>query len=228
MVTVGADVKYKPQKGELIVGVDEVGRGCWAGPLVVGAVLIEDGIVEGVIDSKRMTRAKRDELAPRIMQEALAWGLGWVTAEEIDELGLQMATKLGIKKALEKIQIPYDTIIIDGSVNFLPNNKKTIAKISADNYLYSVSAASIIAKVARDDYMTELAAQHPEYGFDKHVGYGTESHIKVANEIGIVAGLHRIKNVAPVRAIYERFEAEKVNQLNTEVDLSVSEEATAA
>jgi ribonuclease HII len=207
MVTVGADVKYKPKKGEIIVGVDEVGRGCWAGPLVVGAVVIEAGIVDGVIDSKRMTREKREELAPQIKEAAQAWGLGWVSPEKIDEVGLSAATKLGMEKALAEISIEYDTIIIDGSVNFLSANQKAIAKISADNYVYSVSAASILAKVARDNYMIELAEQYPEYDFENNVGYPAPLHKSAANEVGVVAGLHRINNVDPVKVIYERFQA---------------------
>jgi ribonuclease HII len=207
MVTVGADVKYKPKKGEIIVGVDEVGRGCWAGPLVVGAVVIETGIVDGVIDSKRMTREKREELAPQIQRAAQAWGLGWVSPEKIDAAGLSAATKLGIEEALAEINIEYDTIIIDGSVNFLSANPKAVAKISADNYVYSVSAASILAKVARDNYMIELAEQYPEYDFENNVGYPAPLHKRAANEIGVVAGLHRINNVDPVKVIYERFQA---------------------
>jgi ribonuclease HII len=211
---------YRPKPGEVIIGIDEVGRGCWAGPLVVGAVAIQQGILGGVIDSKRMTREKRAELAPQIKKLALGWGLGVVSAETIDRVGLQEATSIGIKEAMKQCLIPYDTIVIDGWVNFLPDNKKATARIAADNYLYSVSAASIVAKDARDNYMVELAKNYPDYGFESHVGYGTPSHIKSIEEHGVVPGLHRINNVERVRMIYEQAmvstEAEKAAIIATE------------
>jgi ribonuclease HII len=196
--------KYEVTDGELIVGVDEAGRGSWAGPLVVGAVLIEKGAVDGVIDSKLMSPEKREELAPKIQQTATAWGLGWVAPEVIDEIGMQEATALAIGEALEEINAKYDKIIIDGCVDFLPASPNAFPKVGADGYIYQVSAAGIIAKVARDAFMSGLAPLYPKYNLEKNVGYGTPAHIAAINEYGVIPGLHRVKNVRPVREIYEQ------------------------
>lgn len=161
-----------------ILGIDEVGRGCLAGPLVVGAVILDDShYIEGLRDSKQVARPMRERLAEQIELHAKAYSLGWVSAKEIDKIGLTKAMTLAIEKALEHIDAPYDQIIIDGSVNYLPFNPKSKAVIKADQNIRPVSAASIIAKVARDNYMIRMAETYPEYGFDSHVGYGTKDHI---------------------------------------------------
>ena len=175
----------------MILGIDEVGRGPWAGPLVIGAVVLGDPADEkwqDLTDSKKLTAKKREKLAPLILENAVATGLGWVFAEELDKIGLSDALKLACLRAVE--QIPRDKfteIIIDGTVNFLKgttleNLVTTLPK--ADLKIKEVSAASIIAKVARDDYMKKLAEKYPEYGFEKHVGYGTAVHKKALEEFG--------------------------------------------
>src|SRR5215203_738964 len=103
----------------MIVGIDEVGRGPWAGPLVIGAVVLGDATIEGLTDSKKLTKSKREELSRDIISQAAAYGLGWVEASEIDEIGLSAALTLATKRALEQITVPYHEIIIDGTVNFL-------------------------------------------------------------------------------------------------------------
>lgn len=184
------------------LGIDEVGRGPWAGPLVVGAVLLGDAAIEGLTDSKKLSKTKRELLAAQIIEQAAAYGIGWVEPVEIDELGLSEALRLATKRAVEQITVPYHEIIIDGTVNFLADTGKgpyvtTLKK--ADLLIASVSAASIIAKVARDDYMTEQSEYYPEYGFEDHVGYGTAKHRKAIEEHGVTP-LHR-RSFAPIAAI---------------------------
>lgn len=189
----------------LTVGIDEVGRGPWAGPLVVGAVILGDAAIDGLTDSKKLSKAKREMLAALITEQAVAYGIGWVEPTEIDEIGLSESLKLATRRALEHITVPYHEIIIDGTVNFLADTGKgpyvtTMKK--ADLLISSVSAASIIAKVARDDFMAEQAERYPEYGFDDHVGYGTAKH-RLAIEVHGVTPLHR-RSFAPIAAIIGR------------------------
>lgn len=184
-------------KNKLIVGVDEVGRGCWAGPLVAGAVILKDPI-NGLTDSKVLTSSQRKKLSILIKEHALACQTGWVSPQEVDDLGLTAATTLAIERAIEGIDL-YDHIIIDGVLNFLINNDKVITLIKADAVVPAVSAASILAKVARDDFMVEQHFEYPEYGFDRHVGYGTALHKKAIIEHGITL-LHR-KTFKPIKEI---------------------------
>lgn len=184
----------------MILGIDEVGRGPWAGPLVVGAVVLPDSAtIEGLTDSKKLTAKKRAVLDTEIKSIALGWGLGWVDAQEIDEVGLSAALRLATVQAVESIKTPYHEIIIDGTINFLSETIKgkfvtTLPK--ADLLVPAVSAASIIAKVARDTYMEEQDVQYPQYGFGSHVGYGTAKHAAALNEFGVTP-LHRT-SFAPI------------------------------
>lgn len=186
----------------MIVGIDEVGRGPWAGPLVVGAVVLGQSVIEGLTDSKKLSKARRESLSREIIESADGYGLGWVDASELDEIGLSESLVLATKRALEQITAPYHEIIIDGTVNFLKDTRKgqyvtTMKK--ADLLIGAVSAASIIAKVARDDYMEDLATYYPEYGFDSHVGYGTAKHRAAIARFGIIDE-HR-KSFAPIARI---------------------------
>lgn len=178
----------------MILGIDEVGRGPWAGPLVIGAVVLGDAPIEGLTDSKKLTKKRRDELDVIIREQANAYGLGWVSAPEIDEIGLSAALILATKRAVEQITVPYHEIIIDGTINFLKDTSKgqyvtTLKK--ADLLIPSVSAASIIAKVARDNYMVEQGLIYPDYKFDTHVGYGTAVHRTAIEQHGVTP-LHRL------------------------------------
>lgn len=186
----------------MIVGIDEVGRGPWAGPLVIGAVALGDAIIEGLADSKQLTKKRREEVYGEILAKSAAWGIGWVDANEIDEIGLSASLTLATKRALEAIHVPYHQIIIDGTINFLKGTKKgeyvtTMKK--ADDLIASVSAASIIAKVARDDYMDEQSKRFPQFGFESNVGYGTAKHQKALLQHGVTP-LHR-RSFAPVAAV---------------------------
>lgn len=176
----------------MIVGIDEVGRGCWAGPLVAGAVALDETIL-GLRDSKVLSKQQRIKLSKEIYTQAAAVGVGWVTAHEVDALGLTEAVRLAMQRAIDQIVLTmYDEVIIDGSYNFLPNVPGTHAIVKADGSVPAVSAASIIAKVARDSWMCEQAVmEFPQYGFEKHVGYGTKLHRDMLKQYGVCA-LHRL------------------------------------
>ncbi|MCA9328084.1 ribonuclease HII, partial [Candidatus Saccharibacteria bacterium] len=142
-----------------IVGIDEVGRGCWAGPLVAAAVVLASPI-EGLRDSKKLSKKRREALAALIHEQAEAIGIGWVAASEVDELGLTKAVQLAMLRAIKRIETGYDEVIIDGNTNFFKNVvglKTDIVRtiVRADDTVPAVSAASIVAKVARDTHMTE-------------------------------------------------------------------------
>jgi ribonuclease HII len=194
--------------GMIIVGVDEVGRGCWAGPLVAGAVILpvnyhsEDGPLK-LRDSKKMSKRQREIAAEWIHEHALAVGLGWVWPKELDMSGITNAVMMAMERALQKIKIDYDELIIDGNFNFFPENAKARAVIKADDTVAAASAASIIAKVARDTYMRDIAQNFPVYGFEKHVGYGTALHVAALQQFGICE-LHRT-SYKPIKKIMEQF-----------------------
>ena len=180
------------------LGIDEVGRGCWAGPLVVGAVVLAQPI-EGLKDSKKLSKKRREELSAIVLDRAAATGLGWVTAEEIDSSGLTRSTGLAAERALAQINIDFDEIIIDGNTNFLPKDPRVKTIIKADDSVAAVSAASIIAKVARDAYMVQAALLYPDYGFEEHVGYGTARHIVALQKHG-TCQLHR-RSYKPIQSL---------------------------
>lgn len=168
----------------ITLGIDEVGRGPLAGPVVVAAVILGCEVPDGLDDSKKLSPKKRACLATEIKKTATAIGIGWVSASNIDQFGISKALKLATTKAVAQIKAPHDQIIIDGQINFLPDNPKVVTMIKADGRIKPVSAASIVAKVARDEYMKRLAAIFPEYGFDKHSGYGTATHLAAIKKHG--------------------------------------------
>lgn len=174
----------------MIVGIDEVGRGAWAGPLVVGAVLLGGSHIEGLTDSKLLSKKKRELLDIEIRQNALAIGIGWVSAGHIDRIGLSEALKLASRRALAQIRHEYHEIIIDGTIALIDDPRVTLMK-KADLLIPSVSAASIVAKVARDNYMTHLDSVFPGYSFKSHVGYGTAIHRGSIDRNGVTP-LHRL------------------------------------
>lgn len=187
----------------MILGIDEVGRGCWAGPLVVGAVVLGDTKIDGLTDSKALSKKRREELDAEIRASGAGIGLGWVSAEEIDEIGLGEALRVATKRAVKEVQasgVAFHEIIIDGTVNFLsdtPLSGYVSVLKKADLLISSVSAASIVAKVARDAYMTEQALEYPEFGFEQHVGYGTAAHRRAIDDSGVTP-LHRL-SFAPLQ-----------------------------
>ncbi len=158
-----------------MIGIDEVGRGSWAGPLVVCAARLR-GTIDGLADSKALSAKKRLELLPIIMDNA-DLGFGWISADEIDDIGLSAALKQATAIAMLEIGVhTQEEIIIDGNVSFVPSYKPVRLVPKADTKIPAVSAASIAAKVVRDARMNDLAQHYPEYGFMSHVGYGTQQH----------------------------------------------------
>jgi ribonuclease HII len=180
-----------------LLGVDEVGRGCWAGPLVAGAALLVQD-VPGLKDSKKLTKKRRDILTAAIYESGAHIGLGWVWPAEIDSLGLTESVRLAMTRAIEQIEGEYEEIIIDGSYNFLSHLQHTAAIVKADDLIPAVSAASIVAKVARDTYMEQLEEKYHPWQFHKHVGYGTTLHSSVLKEFG-VSDIHR-RSYKPIKA----------------------------
>jgi len=166
----------------LLVGIDEVGRGAWAGPLVVGAVSLGKR-PRGLADSKQLAKAKRAELAEKILASATFVGIGWADNEEIDAFGLSTAINLAIRRAIRRLDFEAE-IIIDGNVNYLFDRPGSKCIVKADEKLAEVMAASIIAKVARDNFMLSQAGEFPDFGFDSNVGYGTRLHSEALKRHG--------------------------------------------
>ena len=191
----------------MILGIDEVGRGPWAGPLVVGAVILGGAEIEGLNDSKKLTKKRREALDEVIREQAAAWALGWVSAGELDDVGMSQALRLATRRAVKQIQsqckeknLAFDEIIIDGTVNFLADTalgRYVTVMAKADGLIPSVSAASIIAKVARDQFMAEQDMVYPGYGFASNAGYGVAKHRTAIERLGVTP-LHRL-SFAPLQ-----------------------------
>ncbi|HUP26045.1 MAG TPA: ribonuclease HII [Candidatus Limnocylindrales bacterium] len=181
----------------IIVGIDEVGRGSWAGPVVAAAVILHTPIA-GLNDSKLLSKKLRSALAGQIKTTAY-YGIGWVSAAAVDGYGLTEAVRKAMEQALGQIRVPYDEIIIDGNYNYLRTSLKSRTLVKADTLIPAVSAASILAKVARDQYMSDQAKLFPGYGFESHVGYGTALHLAALRKLGICE-LHRC-SYKPVQAL---------------------------
>ena len=168
----------------VICGVDEAGRGPLAGPVCAAAVILPAHLdIPGLTDSKKLTDKKRRELFPVIQEQAIAWGIGMASCEEIDEINILQATFLAMQRALEQLTIRPDLVLIDGNraKDFgLP--VKTVVK--GDSLSMNIAAASILAKVTRDDWMIRMAQTYPQYAFDIHKGYGTKAHYAALTELG--------------------------------------------
>ncbi len=186
----------------MLVGVDEVGRGSWAGPLLVVAAQATSELPDGVADSKMLTKIKRELLSVEL-KLACRFGEGWVQPEEIDEHGLAQAMRIGVNRALVALGTDLAAeIIIDGNINYCPVEfRNARCEIKADSLHPIVSAASIYAKVTRDAYMAKIARFYPNYRFEKHVGYGTKLHRDILTRYGVSA-LHR-KSYKPIQTLLE-------------------------
>lgn len=187
----------------IIAGVDEAGRGPWAGPVTAGAVILDPAQpIEGLTDSKKLTEARRDALAPLIRERAAAWSVAHATPEEIDRLNIRQATFLAMERAVAGLGLVPGHILVDG--NALPANLPCSAEaiVKGDLTEPAISAASILAKTVRDGLMKELDAAFPAYGFARHKGYGTAAHAAALGEHGPCP--HHRQSFAPVKRALAR------------------------
>lgn len=175
----------------VICGVDEAGRGPLAGPVCAAAVILpKDLELPGLTDSKKLTDKKRRELFPLIQEQAIAYGIGYATEQEIDEINILQATFLAMQRALDQLDLKPDLALIDGNrEKDFGVPVKTVVK--GDSLSANIAAASILAKVTRDNLMKELAETYPQYGFEIHKGYGTKAHYAALREFG-PSPIHRM------------------------------------
>lgn len=183
------ELEYTAQGAKYIAGVDEVGRGPLAGPVVCAAVVMPlDDLIDGVDDSKKVSEKKRSKLSDLIKEKAICYNIAEVSPQVIDEINILEATKLCMKNALEGLLIKPDIALVDALT--LDTDIPVINIVKGDFLSYSIGAASIIAKVYRDNLMIEMAKKYPQYSFDKHKGYGTAAHIAAIKEHG-ACKIHR-------------------------------------
>lgn len=186
---------------KLICGIDEAGRGPLAGPVCAAAVILPPHFeIPGLNDSKKLTDKRRRELFPLIQEAAIAYGIGFASHEEIDEINILQATYLAMERAIGQLSIAPEQLLIDG------NRAKdfgipTQTVVKGDSLSASIAAASILAKVARDDWMLQAANEYPQYGFEIHKGYGTKAHYEALTNFGACA-IHR-------RTFLKKFYGEK-------------------
>ncbi|MDD3165128.1 MAG: ribonuclease HII [Oscillospiraceae bacterium] len=173
-----------------VCGIDEAGRGPLAGPVCAAAVILPEGVtIDGLNDSKKLTDKRRRELFPFIAQQALAYGVGFASEQEIDQINILQATFLAMRRALEQLRLQPGVLLVDGNRDpMLGVPTQTI--IGGDGKSANIAAASILAKVTRDDYMEQMALRYPEYGFEVHKGYGTKRHYAAIAEYGMCP-IHR-------------------------------------
>lgn len=195
------DIAHYRLNYQLIAGVDEVGRGPLAGPVVTAAVILNPNApIEGLTDSKKLTEAQREELALEIKEKAMCWALGRAEVEEIDRINILQATMLAMQRAVKSLQQMPEYILVDG--NRTPRFAcPSEAIIKGDLTVPEISAASIVAKVSRDQEMQQYEQQYPGYGLGKHKGYPTKAHIAAIAELGVTA-IHR-RSYGPVRKAME-------------------------
>lgn len=186
-----------------VAGLDEAGRGAWAGPVVAAAVILPPDSeslrrqLAGVRDSKMLTPAEREALFPEIMRIALAVGIGMAGPEEIDAVGIVPATRMAMVRALEALAVPPEALIVDALALPVPLPQRV--RVQADARCLSVAAASIVAKVTRDRWMAEMDRRYPGYGFAEHKGYGTPAHRRALQAHG-PSPIHR-RSFAPVGSL---------------------------
>ena len=182
---------YESKKVKFICGIDEAGRGPLAGPVVVGAVIMpRDSMIEGVNDSKKISESKREMLYEKITSEAISYSVGIIDHKVIDDINILNATKLAVTTALKELVVKPDVILVDALTGIDTLGIPYISEIKGDSKEYSISCASIIAKVTRDRIMREWDEVYPVYGFAKHKGYGTAFHIQAIKENGLCQ-IHR-------------------------------------
>lgn len=177
---------------KLVCGLDEVGRGCFAGPVVVGAVIFPPNVslLEGVTDSKLLKPRQREKLVELIKASAVSWSIAEISVRDINKVGIGKATQMGFRKAIKDLSKNPDYILIDAFYVKHLNRKYQKPIIKGDTLSLSIAAASIIAKVYRDKLMKKISKKYPEYGFAKHKGYGTKAHQEAIKQFGLTR-IHR-------------------------------------
>ena len=182
-----------------VCGVDEAGRGPWAGPVSAGAVILDPArIPAGLNDSKKLTERARKALEPEIMASAFAWGVGFASVDEIDALNILQATGLAMRRAVEALKVRPVHALVDGNYRFVLPCPVTPV-VGGDGKSLSIAAASILAKVARDRLMVEMDGVYPGYGFASHKGYHAASHVEALARLGPCA-IHR-RSWSPIKAL---------------------------
>ncbi len=204
----------KDKENLLVAGVDEAGRGPLAGPVIAAAVILNPKKrIIGLKDSKLLTPLRREALFPQIISKALAFGIGRAEVHEIEQINILQASLLAMKRAIAKLGLRPDRVLIDG--NKCPDLEyPSEAIVDGDKKIKAISAASILAKVIRDKEMAELDKQFPGYGFAKHKGYGTEEHHRALQKLGLCK-IHR-KSFAPCRAFLSPDEALLIGAFDSE------------
>ena len=187
--------KLRKKGFKYIAGLDEAGRGAWAGP-IVAAVVILDPKIKGIKDSKLLRSPDRKILFEKITEAAIAWATAAVNQTKIDKIGIQLANILAMREAINKLSSPPDYLLID-ALKLDYQNLPSMAIIDGDHKIKSIAAASIIAKVVRDQIMDQLDEKYPQYGFKHHKGYGTDHHFQMINQFGICE-IHR-KTYRPIK-----------------------------
>lgn len=190
--------KAKKKGFQYICGIDEVGRGPLAGPVVAAAVILPDGFyLPGLTDSKKLTEEKREYFYGIIVKEAISYGIGMISPEQIDDLNIYQATKAAMLAAVDQLSLKPDCLLIDAMELALPIPQESLIK--GDSRSVSIAASSVVAKVTRDRLMKQLALEWPQYGFDQNMGYGTKRHIEALNKYGVT--VHHRKSFSPVKEV---------------------------
>lgn len=204
------------QNGHVVCGVDEVGRGCLAGPVCAGAIILNlekllqlpGPLLSLIRDSKKLSAKQRQGIIPIILEHAVSYGVAFASAREVDQLNILNATFLAMTRAIAKLTTSPSLILVDGNMTIPGQQLPQKALIGGDALTYSIAAASIIAKEARDSYMSALQKPFPQYGFESHVGYGTKRHLEALGIYGITPE-HRMS----FRPVAEAFSAQKTREI---------------
>ncbi len=192
------EAAYYDRGISVFAGVDEAGRGPLAGNVYAAAVILERGaVVEGLNDSKKLSEKKRELLFDVIKEKALSWAVGTASVSEIEETDILSANFLAMRRAIDKLSVKPELILVDGNIKIRGMEERCEAVVKGDSLSMAIAAASVLAKVSRDRYMLEMAKRYPEYEFEKHKGYGTARHIELIKKYG-PCEIHRrsfLKNI---------------------------------
>lgn len=191
--------RYLVKGFKTIAGLDEVGRGAWAGPVVVAAVVLPPGYRNDKInDSKKLSAAMREKLFHEIIKNAITYSINWVFPKDVDKMNPKKATIYAMEQAVNDLSVKPDYLLID--FEKINTDIQSLSITKGDEKSISIAAASIVAKHARDEYMKKMDKKYPSYGFDKHKGYGTVAHLKAIKKYGLIPNFHRLSYKLPINA----------------------------